>query len=298
MTRSRHPDLDKSRQLDLDSFAKKEPDSSPAAIRKAPGKKKVQGLQVVYEPKGKAAEYSGLAANLYRGCDHECIYCYGPQTLHIPREEFCHPVPKSDDVISKFREDCRILEAKGEKRYILLSFVADPYCLLDSSLKITRQVLEILANTDLRFTILTKGGVRSMRDFDILERCKDRCEYAATLTLSDEGMRMVWEPHAAPTHERITALMQAHAMGIRTWVSMEPVIDQEQTFELIRKVAGFVDEIRVGKMNYHELARQIDWKRFGDQVVELLEELGVKYMIKADLKRAMGMDGNSDEVAP
>ena len=277
-------------QLNLDSFTQKAPDRPYTGPIQAPGKKKRRTLQVIYAPKGKAAEYSGLAANLYIGCDHCCDYCYGPKTLHIPFDVFCHPRPKSDDVISKFREDCRILQERGEKRYILLMFVGDPYCHLDVELKLTRQALEILASTDLRFTILTKGGIRSMRDFDILERCKDRCEYATTLTLSDEGMRKIWEPGAAPTQDRIAALRQARGMGIYTWASFEPVIDPEQTLNLIRKVVEehLVDEVRVGKMNYHELAKQIDWKRFGDQVVELLEELGVKYMIKDDLKRAMG----------
>ena len=33
-------------------------------------------MNVIYEPKGRAREYSELACNLYRGCTHGCRYCY------------------------------------------------------------------------------------------------------------------------------------------------------------------------------------------------------------------------------
>ena len=38
-----------------------------------------KNMQTIYEPKGKAREYSPLALNLYDGCDHGCKYCYVPK---------------------------------------------------------------------------------------------------------------------------------------------------------------------------------------------------------------------------
>ncbi len=34
---------------------------------------------LIYVPKGRAREYSPLALNLYRGCEHRCSYCYCPR---------------------------------------------------------------------------------------------------------------------------------------------------------------------------------------------------------------------------
>ena len=31
---------------------------------------------VIYQPSGKAAEYSPWAANFFNGCSHNCAYCY------------------------------------------------------------------------------------------------------------------------------------------------------------------------------------------------------------------------------
>jgi hypothetical protein len=133
-------------------------------------------------------------------------------------------------------------------------------------------------------TILTKGGARSERDFDILERHADLVTYATTLTFSDEAQRQVFEPGAAPMEERIAALAAAKHKGVKTWVSCEPVIDPAQTLSLIRQTADIVDLFKIGKWNYDPRAREIDWHAFGRDVVELLESLGAHYYIKEDLR--------------
>ena len=53
---------------------------------------------VVYEPRGKAREYSPLAANLYSGCSHQCKYCYAPATLHKTKEKFYESSPREDKI--------------------------------------------------------------------------------------------------------------------------------------------------------------------------------------------------------
>ncbi|MFZ5453843.1 MAG: hypothetical protein ACOZF2_18480 [Thermodesulfobacteriota bacterium] len=41
-------------------------------------------MAIIYEPRGKAREYSPLAANLYRGYAHACVYCFAPQAAREP----------------------------------------------------------------------------------------------------------------------------------------------------------------------------------------------------------------------
>ena len=33
-------------------------------------------MELIYEPKGKAKEYAGLAFDIYKGCTHGCLYCF------------------------------------------------------------------------------------------------------------------------------------------------------------------------------------------------------------------------------
>lgn len=242
-------------------------------------------LKIVYEPAGRAAEYSALAANLYAGCDHGCVYCYAPLATRKSRDVFNVPQPRAN-VLSKLIDDAEELEAANEKRSVLLSFTCDPYQKIDERYKLTRGALSILLSHGLNVTILTKGGARSERDFDILTQYPDQVTYAATLVFTDEVQRRVYEPGAAaPTAERITSLKRAHDIGLKTWVSIEPVFDPTQSLELIQQTHEFVDLFKVGTLNYRDEAKLVDWGKFGHDAVTLLESLGNEYYIKQDLKR-------------
>ena len=79
-------------------------------------------MPIIYKPKGKALEYSKLAANLYKGCSHGCKYCYVPgippyKFKKNAREEFySNPLPRAD-VIRQLQRDAKKLE--GDKRPVL-----------------------------------------------------------------------------------------------------------------------------------------------------------------------------------
>jgi len=240
-------------------------------------------MKIIYEPKGRAHEYSELAANLYSGCDHSCIYCYAPAALKRTREIFNKATPRAG-VIRQLADDADEMRKNQDKRNVLLCFTCDPYQQIDVRYKLTRQAIQIFNMNEIRFTVLTKGGTRSLRDLDLIAK-EGLGSYAATLTLTDETMRQRYEPNAATTQERINVLRQAHDLGISTWVSLEPVIDPIQTLDLIRQTCEFVDLFKVGKLNYLDEANMIDWCKFRADVVDVLKEVGSAYYLKQDLQR-------------
>jgi len=203
---------------------------------------------IIYETRGRAKEYCELAANLYRGCDHCCTYCYAPSATFQKRENFCKPSVRKDALI-KLRMDAVTLKNRGESRSILLSFTTDPYNHLDVTEKLTREAIQILHENNLKVNILTKGGRRSERDFDLLSSKPLLSEYGATLVFTDESLRSEIEPFAARTQERIESLKKAHELGISTYVSLEPVWTAEQSLELVDMTYEFVDFFKVGKLN-------------------------------------------------
>ncbi|WP_083523294.1 radical SAM protein [Methanofollis ethanolicus] len=237
---------------------------------------------IIYESKGRAREYSELAANLYRGCDHGCIYCYAPLATRKSREVFLKPAVR-EGVINKLFNDAEELEKKKEERYILLCFTTDPYLHLDEKYQLTRKAIQILLSHNLKVTILTKGGRRSERDFDLLESHPHMTKYGATLVFTNEEQRKVIEPNAAPTSERIQALKNAHDRGIYTYISLEPVWDPEQSLQLIDLTHEFVDHYKVGKLNYNSRQQEIDWKEFRENAIKKLEHYKKSYYIKNDL---------------
>lgn len=244
-------------------------------------------MSVIYQPKGRAREYSEWAANLYRGCGHHCAYCYSASVLRMSREEFNKPQPKKN-ILERLEQSVQARLKKGQRDQVLLCFTCDPYQPLDESLQITRQAIEILHNAEQKVCILTKGGYRALRDIDLFG---EGDAFATTLTLVDIDRSYEWEPMAAHPIERIATLALFHRKGIETWVSLEPVIDPQDTLDLILMTHEFVDKYKVGKINYinklpqhlREQVQDIDWHKFAVEVKTLLEELDKAHLIKEDL---------------
>ena len=229
-------------------------------------------------PKGKAQEYSDLALNLYTGCSHGCHYCYAHKVLHKKPIEFHANVQPRKDILKKIAKEAPLHTGKE----VFLCFTCDPYG-PEMDTMTTREAIRILHNAGVGVNILTKGGMRLLRDMDLLKKHPDLSRVGATLTFLDMQHSLTWEPHAAVPSQRLAMLNMAHGYGIRTWASLEPVIDPKQTLELIRKSAPFVDHYKVGRWNYDKRANEIDWAKFLREVTALLESLGKDYYIKKDL---------------
>lgn len=237
-------------------------------------------MTAIYEPRGRAGEYAELACNLYSGCGHACTYCYAPKVLKTDPRTFRFAKPRKN-ILEELEQDAK--ELNGDSRSVLLCFTCDPYQPIDCDYQLTRRAIQILHRNNMKVTILTKGGKRSERDFDLLALRPDLSTYAVTLVFTDEAQRQKYEPCAAPTKERIHVLARAHRLGIPTWVSLEPVFDPEDAYKLIDQTHEFVDLFKVGKLNYSTTAQKVDWGQFCHKVVELLESLDKKYYIKRDL---------------
>ncbi len=241
-------------------------------------------MRVIYEPKGVAAEYSPLAINLYHGCRFACRYCFAPGMAYKKLAEWsANPQPKKD-ILKRIEADAKKLA--GDPRSILLCFTCDPYQ-SDEAAALTRQALLILEKYNMTATVLTKAGMAAAQDFDILKR--NGWEFGTTLSHTSGHLRVKWEPFAADSNSRCVAIARAHEKGIKTWVSMEPVVDTEEALGIIRMMNPWVDFWRIGKMNHRKL--DIDWKKFHDDAVSLLDSLGAKYYIKKDLA-AFGKECN------
>lgn len=236
---------------------------------------------VIYEPKGRAGEYAPLAVNLYRGCGHGCIYCYAPDTLRTDREEFKNAEPRKD-IITRLQKDLPKAVADGAKGNVLLCFTCDPYQPINDIHQLTRHAIIILHGHGFNITILTKGGMRAFPDFDLYQPGD---EFATTLTFLDEAKSRKWEPYAALPYDRINIIKKAYAMGIKTWVSLEPVIEPIETLEIIHRTHDFVDLYKVGTLNNHPYADTIDWPKFAKDAIAILEGYRCQYYIKKDLRR-------------
>lgn len=238
---------------------------------------------VIYQPTGKALEYSPLAANLYKGCGHACKYCFAPKATFTDREvfssaEYIRARPK---VIEQLEKDAA--KIAGDKRPILLSFTSDLYQPINDKLKLSRIALRVFNRYNLTVTILTKGGTIACEDFDLLAKNPNNT-FAVTLTTDISSESLEWEPGAALPKDRIESLRVAEKAGIKTWVSFEPVLNPDAVIRLIEETHTFVDLYKVGKLNYHPHEKTIDWHLFLKNAEAALDKYGCKRYIKKDLE--------------
>jgi len=255
----------------------------------------------IYEPKGRAREYAPLALNLWDTCSHGCKYCYVPKLLHKKPEDFHVVGPPREGVLEALRKQLdRDVEKErpefcGGDRRVLLSFISDAYQPHEDGT--TREALEMLVEYDVPFSVLTKGGMRAVRDFDLY--ANGAGHFGTTLCFTDDLYRQAWEPNGASVYDREQAIVEARSRGIRTWISIEPVVMTGQALQVITWLSHWtrlytIDEFRVGKLNYigsvntddeetkAEL-RRIDWAAFALDALAALQESGCDWYIKDDL---------------
>jgi DNA repair photolyase len=230
------------------------------------------GAYVIYEPRGRALEYSPLACNLYTGCTNACNYCFAKKVLRLGdgerfRQFYSESKPRKHILDLLLRDAKRLFH---DDRVVLFCFVCDPYP--ENSLP-TRAALEIMQAHYLKVSILTKGGMRASRDFDLLEG--NRWQFGTTLTSMRDDRNLVNEPFAASFSDRASAIKLAHARGIRTWVSLEPVLYPDDVIEIISLLHPYVTEWKIGPLNYDPRSVELSghYRAFGVRLKRLISEL-------------------------
>lgn len=231
----------------------------------------------IYKPKGRAREYGDYAINIYTGCNHGCFYCYARKMRerYTPKGCICtfnSPTARPGIVEAVQRQ---LEREKITGKLIHLCFMCDPYP-ADIDTSPTRAIIQAIKDSGNHVQILTKGGFRAERDFDLLGPGD---WFGVTLTGEDSK-----EPRAAVSSERYATIKAAHARNIQTWVSFEPVYNPEMVYTCIRS-SDAIDLFKIGKLNY--APSEIKWAEFGEKAERLCREYKRNYYIKEDLRSEM-----------
>lgn len=226
--------------------------------------------KIIYEPSGAAAEYAEYACNLYKGCPHGCDYCYVPQVLRIQKNAFHSMHEEAPQCIKRITRDCKKLPRAST---VFLCFTCDPYPWGEDTY-LTRDAIRTIKQAGHNVKILTKAGTAAARDFDLLGS-------SDWFGITYSGALPGQEPKAAAVLDRIDALAYAHDRDIKTWVSIEPVIDPEKCCDFISNHYEIVDHFYVGKLNH--VLNDTDWAAFHKDAVRALTTVGASFTIKSAL---------------
>ncbi len=165
--------------------------------------------------------------NPYRGCEHGCIYCYAR-----PSHAYLGLSPGLDfetRLVAK-PAAARLLEQELRRPGYAVSPIAlgsntDPYQPIERKLRITRQILEVLAAHEHPFTIVTKSALVE-RDLDLLAPMaeKNLCAVFVSVTTLDGDLARRLEPRAAAPTRRLRAIRALAGAGIPTGAMFAPAI--------------------------------------------------------------------------
>ncbi len=157
--------------------------------------------------------------NLYRGCQHACIYCdtrsecYGIIDISkiSVKENALELLPKE-------------IKSKRKKGTIGFGSMNDCYMPIEKKMQFTRKALEIIEQHRFPVHIITKSDLVT-RDIDILKEINKI--YAAitfTITCADDNLSKNIELNAAVSSRRFEAMENLSKNGIYTGVIVTPIL--------------------------------------------------------------------------
>ena len=226
--------------------------------------------------------------NLYRGCEHGCIYCDARSDCYHMDHEF-EDIEVKENAL-KLLEDA--FRRKRRPCMIGTGSMSDPYMPLESKLCYTRRVLELVERYGFGITLITKSNL-VLRDLDLLKRIQNKTKGVVQMTLTtyDEGLCRKLEPGVCTTKKRFETLKVLRDEEIPTVVWLCPVLPfLNDTMENINGILDYCVEasvkgiicfgmgvtLRDGNREY--FYRQLD-RHFPGLKQEYIRRYGNSYML-------------------
>jgi len=213
--------------------------------------------KAIYNPSGKAGEYSYWACNFYVGCSNGCTYCYCKKGILAKTMGMNEPKLKScfkdeNHALEIFEKELKQNLSELQKHGLFFSFTTDP--MLPETINATQNAMYEAALQNVKVKILTK---RADWVDDFIRIVPPRVwipnvAFGFTLTGHDE-----LEPNASTNAERIEAMKKLHDAGFKTWASIEPIVSIGRSLAMIDQTVTHCDLYKIGLMSGSNMQKSI-----------------------------------------
>ena len=206
-------------------FYSAEPPSSPSrigetAVTYAPTS------QVLNKPTGFMDAYD-FTLNPYSGCSFGCSYCYAAFFSRDveKRDSWGQWVNVKDNAVELLKKR---KPGTLDGKLIYMSSVTDPYQPVERQLKLTRRLLQTMADRgDRPKLVVQTRSPDVVRDCDLYRRIEEnggRVQVNMTVTTDDEDIRRTFEPHCPANPRRLEAISKVKSAGVDACITMTPVL--------------------------------------------------------------------------
>jgi DNA repair photolyase len=165
--------------------------------------------------------------NPYMGCVHQCTFCYVrafERRADRPADDrYGTSIRVKVNVAERLRLELARSSWNGD--HIVIGAATDPYQPAEGRYRLTRACIEVLRDASNPFAIITRGPL-IVRDAELLADAAARADVSVTFSVPtiDEDVWRTTEPGTAPPLQRLRALKELVAVGVRASVGMAPLL--------------------------------------------------------------------------
>ncbi|WP_029192473.1 SPL family radical SAM protein [Paenibacillus harenae] len=209
---------------------------------------------------GFLSDYSH-SLNPYTGCSFGCSYCYVRQmpVAAFRKEEWGTWVDIKKEAADVLRKELARAKRKG-KVTIFMSSSTDPYQPVEYKERVTRSLLEAMADDPPDFLFVQTRSPLVRRDIDLLLQLKDKVRVSMTVETDREDMRKIFTPDAPPIPARLKTLQLLADAGVPVQATVAPVLPSSEHFpELLKSLVDrvCVDDYFMGDGSGGKRTRQL-----------------------------------------
>jgi DNA repair photolyase len=175
--------------------------------------------------------------NITGGCVFGCIYCYAQGYSSNPKNgtiAFYH------NTLERLKRE---LPRKRQRPHIVyFSSASEPFAPFAPALDETYKVMDLLMKNNIAIFISTKGRIPN-RFLDLFSRSPELVHVQVGITTTDDEVRKVFEPYAAPVKQRLKNIERLNSVRVVTEARLDPLIpgitDQEES--LVKLLSALAD---------------------------------------------------------
>jgi DNA repair photolyase len=169
--------------------------------------------------------------NIYRGCEHKCVYCYALYShKYLNEEKFFDTIFIKTNVAQML--DIALNKRTWKSQIINLGGVTDSYQPAEAKYGLMRDILKICIKYEQPIIISTKSTL-ILRDIDLFTELAQKTfvGIAVTLITTDADLQKKLEPNAATPKEKLNIIAEfkktkarvgCHAMPILPYLTDSP----------------------------------------------------------------------------
>lgn len=167
------------------------------------------------------------SVNPYRGCSHACVYCYARRYHEYldlgPGKDFEQQIFVKVNAVEVLRRE--LSRRSWSRELVAVGTAVDPYQPAEGRYRLTRGILEALADYRTPASVVTKNSM-ILRDLDVLQHLArgPGVTVAFSITTLNNAIARRIEPDTPPPLQRLRVMQRLVEAGVKAGVLVAPVL--------------------------------------------------------------------------